>query len=184
MHNEISLFSEKNKIVISSMDDMFVTRRRPRRNAQTMTNYYHYRVGLFYTVIDMQFQKLNNRFNEVNMELLLCAASLNPCDSFTAFDKEMFIRIAQFYPVEFSNVDILALDNQLKTYIVDLRSHDEFTSLKGINDLSTKLVETKKKYIVYLLVYLLVKLALILQLSTASIEKPFCTMKIVKLVAF
>ena len=72
----------------------------------------------------MQFQKLNNRFNEVNMELLLCAASLNPCDSFTVFDKEMLIRLAQFYPAEFSNVEILALDNQLKTYIVDLRSHE------------------------------------------------------------
>ena len=63
---------------------------------------------------------------------------------FTVFDKEMLIRLAQFYPAELSNVEILALDNQLKTYIVDLRSHDEFTSLKGINDLSTKLVETKK----------------------------------------
>ena len=96
----------------------------------------------------------------------------------------MLICLPQFYPAEFSNVEILSFDNQLKTYIVDLRSHDEFTSLKGINDLSTKLVETKKKYIVYLLVYLLVKLALFLPVSTASIEKPFSTMKIVKLVAF
>ena len=80
LQNDISLFCEENKIFIPSIDDMFVTRRRPRRNAQTMTNYYHYRVELFYTVIDMQFQKLNNCFNEMNMELLLCAASLNPCD--------------------------------------------------------------------------------------------------------
>ena len=165
------------------MDDMFVTHGRSRRNAQTMTNYYLYRVEMFYTVIDMQFQKLNNRFNELNMELLLCAASLNPCDSFTAFDKEMLIRLAQFYPAEFSNVEILALDNQLKTYIVDLRSHDELTSLKGINDLSTKPAETKK-HIMYLLVYLLVKLALILSVSTTSVKRAFSTMKIVKLVAF
>ena len=71
LHNEVSLFSEKNKIVIPSMDDMFVARGRPRRNAQTMKNLYHYRVELFYIVIDMQLQELNNRFNEVNMELLL-----------------------------------------------------------------------------------------------------------------
>ena len=71
LHNEISLFCEKNKIVIPSMDDMFVAHGRPRRNAQTMTNLYHYRVELFYTVIDIQLQELNNRFNEVNMELLL-----------------------------------------------------------------------------------------------------------------
>ena len=29
LHNEVSLFCEKNKIVIPSMDDMFVTRGKP-----------------------------------------------------------------------------------------------------------------------------------------------------------
>ena len=94
LHNEVSLFCEKNKIVIPSMDDMFVARGRARHNAQTMTNLYHYRVELFYTVIDMQLQELNNRFNKVNMKLLLCAASLNPCDSFIAFDKGKLISLA------------------------------------------------------------------------------------------
>ena len=51
------------------MNNMFVTRGRPRRNVQIMTNLHHYQVELFYTIIDMQLQKLNNRFNEVNMEL-------------------------------------------------------------------------------------------------------------------
>ena len=153
MHNEVSLFCEKNKIVIPSMDDIFVTHGRPQLNAQTMTNLHYYQVELFYTVMDMQLQELNNCFNEVNMDLLLYVASLIPCDSFTAFDKEKLIRLAQFYPVQFSNVEILLLDNQLETYNVDLRFHDEFTSLKDINDLSIKLVEIKK-HIVYLLVYL------------------------------
>ena len=127
----------------------------------------------------MQLQELNNRFNEVNMELLLCVAYLNPCDSFIAFYKGKLIRLAQFYPAEFSNIEILVLDNQLETYIVDLRSHDGFTNLKGINDLSIKLVKTKK-HIFYPLVYLLVKLALILPVSTASVERAFSAMKIVK----
>ena len=83
------------------------------------------------------------------MELLFYVVSLNPCDSFTAFDKEKLICLAQFYPAELSNVEILALDNQLKTYIVDLRSHDEFTSLKGINDLSTKLVRQRNILCIY-----------------------------------
>ena len=69
LHNEVCLFYEKNKIVIPSMDNMFVTCGRPRSNAQIMTNLHHYQVELFYTIIDMQLQKLNNRFNEVNMEL-------------------------------------------------------------------------------------------------------------------
>ena len=113
------------------------------------------------------------------MELLLCVASLNLCDSFIAFDKGKLIRLAQIYPVEFSNVEILVLDNQLETYIVDLRSHDGFTNLKGINDLSIKLVETKI-HIMYPRMYLLVKLALILSVFTASIERAFSIMNIVK----
>ena len=41
-------------------------------------------------------------------------------------------------------MDLLVLDNQLESYTIDLRSHDEFKSSIGINNLSIKLVETKK----------------------------------------
>jgi hypothetical protein len=51
--------------------------------------------------------------------------------------------------------------------------------LKGISDLSEKLVETKR-HIVYLLVYLLLKLAMILPVATATVERSFSTMKLVK----
>lgn len=53
-----------------------------------MTNLHHYRVEFFFVVIDIQLQELNERFNEVNTELLLCLASLCPGDSFVAFDKK------------------------------------------------------------------------------------------------
>ncbi|MCI12976.1 zinc finger MYM-type protein 1-like, partial [Trifolium medium] len=71
------------------------------------------------------------------------------------------------------------LDNQLETYIIDMRRSVEFTSLKGISDLSEKLVETTR-HIVYPLVYLLLKLALILPVATATVERSFSAMKIVK----
>ena len=111
--------------------------------------------------------------------LLLCEASLSPCDSFTAFDKGKLIRLAQYYPSEFSEIELVIPDDQLETYTIDLSSHEEFKSLKGINDLSIKLVETKK-HIMYPLVYLLVKLALILPVSIASVERAFTALKIVK----
>ena len=38
--------------------------------------------------INIQLQKLNNRFTKVNNELLLCVASQNLSDSFIAFDKQ------------------------------------------------------------------------------------------------
>ena len=95
------------------MDEIFVVSGRLRRNTQQNTNLHHYRVELFYTVIDLQLQELNNCFLEVNTDLLICMACLNPSNSFVAFDKEKLIHLAKFYPSDFLGIDILALDSQL-----------------------------------------------------------------------
>ena len=97
-------------------------------------------------------------------ELLLCMACLNPSDSFLAFDIQKLTCLAKFYPSDFFETNILALDNQLQTYIVDMHSNDEFLELKGIGDLARKMVETNKD-VIYPLVYLLVKLVLALPMD-------------------
>ena len=106
-------------------------------------------------------------------------ACLNPCDSFIAFDKQKLLRLAQFYPQDFSLIESMILNDQLETYIIDMRSSIEFSELKGINDLAEKMVETKR-HIVYLLAYLLVTLALVLPVATAIVERTFSAMNIVK----
>ena len=96
--DQVSYFCERHNIDISSMNDTFLSRGRPRRKAREIRNLHHYQVELFYVVIDMQLQELNSRFIEVNTELLLYVACLNLCDSFIAFDKQNLLRLAQFYP--------------------------------------------------------------------------------------
>ena len=110
---EVSSFCTTHDISILNMDETFVVSGRSQRNTQQKTNLHHYHVELFYTVIDMQLQELNNHFSEVNTNLLLCMACLNPSNSFVAFDKEKLIRLAKFYPSDFLGTDILALDSQL-----------------------------------------------------------------------
>ena len=122
------------------MDETFVISGRSQRNTQQKTNLHHYRVKLFYTAINMQLQELNNRFSEVNINLLLCMACLNPSNSFVVFDKEKFIRLAKFYPSDFLGTDILALDSQLQNYIFDMRSNNFFLELQGVSELAEKLV--------------------------------------------
>ena len=122
---------------------------------------------------------MNNRFTEVNTELLLCVACLIPKDIFYAFDKEKLIRLPQFYPSEFFPIQLLALDSQLQNYFLDVCSEDAFWELEGIGDLSIKMVETRK-HIVYLLVYFLLKLSLILPLATTTVERAFSAMNIIK----
>ncbi|XP_050241354.1 uncharacterized protein LOC126690285 [Quercus robur] len=128
--------------------------------------------------IYLQLQELNN-LSEVTTELLLCMTRLNPSDSFLAFDIQKLTHLEKFYPFDFSETNVLALDNQLQTYIVDMRSNDEFLELKGIGDLARKMVE-KNKDVIYTLVYLLVKLVLTFPVATATVERSFSAMKYIK----
>ena len=59
---EVFLFCTSHDIPILDMEAIFVVSGRPWRNTQQNTNLHHYRVELFYTVIDMQLQELNNHF--------------------------------------------------------------------------------------------------------------------------
>lgn len=175
----VSSFAIKHDIDIPNMDEKFVPQGRSRRNAQEFTNLHHYRVDMFYTVIDMQLQELNNRFNEANTELLLSAACFNPRDGFSTFHTKKLVRLTEFYPEDFSAVELMILQNQVETYILDMRSDDEFLSVKGIIGLAEKLVERKKDGI-YSLVYRLLKLTLTLPIVTANVERTFLAMNIVK----
>ena len=82
-------------------------------------------------------------------------ASLNPSDSFIAFDEQKLTRFAQFYPKDFSPIELMVLNDQLETYIIDMRSNDQFSQLKGIGDLARKMVETKNTLCIQLFICLL-----------------------------
>jgi hypothetical protein len=177
LFEEVSKFCAKNNIVVLNMDELYQPR--SQRKAQGMKNSHHYHVELYYTVIDIQLQELNSRFNEASSELLLCVVYLSLDDMFASVNKEKLIRLAQFYLNDFSAVQLITLDNQLKTYIFDMRSSNEFATFKGIGQLAEKLVEMKKD-VVYPLVYSLVTLSLILPVATETVERAFSAMNIVK----
>ena len=68
---------------------------------------------------------------------------------------------------------------QLENYIDDMRRDESFHGLENLVDLSVKLVETKR-HKVYNMVYLLLKLVLVLPVVTASVERVFSAMTLVK----
>lgn len=82
----------------------------------------------------------------------------------------------QFYSLNF---DIMALDNELETYIIDMQSSDDFLEVNGISCLAKKLIQTKRN-VVHPLVYMLVKIISILPVVTATIERAFLVMNIDK----
>ena len=161
------------------MEEIFVTKSRSRHKVQDITNLHHFRVELFYSIIDIRLQELNDRFDEVNTDLLLCMTCLSPNDSFLAFDNNRLIQFAKYYLEDFSDIELIVLDDQLQTYIIDVRVSKQFLGLKNIGDLAQKMVETKKNG-VYPLVYRLITLALILPVVTATVERVFSAMNVIK----
>lgn len=177
--DEVSSFCEKHGIDDVNMDDMYVVRGRKKRNAQKRKNLNHYKFELFNTVLDKQWQELNARFNVSNTELLLCMACLNPSNLFSQFDKQKLLRFAELYPNDFSPFQRQLFSGQLDTYIADMRSSIEFSRVGGISELASLLVATRK-HKVYPLVYLLITLALVLPVATATVERAFSAMNIIK----
>ncbi|KAG5575886.1 hypothetical protein H5410_056020 [Solanum commersonii] len=87
------------------------------------------------------------------------------------------MRMTELYPDEFN---MNTLENQLASYIVDVRDVDKMLfDLNGLCDFSNGLIQTKI-YSNYPLVFRLVKLALLLSIATASVERAFLAMKFIK----
>ncbi|CAN1244622.1 Zinc finger MYM-type protein 1 [Linum perenne] len=178
--DDVVAFCVKQDIRVVEMNDAYVPPGRSRRKGQQVTSLHHFRVEVFYTVVDMQLQELNNRFDEVNCELLCSMACLSPKNSFGAFNKEKLMRMASFYPDEFSSIQMRLLGHQLDSYIFDVPSDERFQELKGIDHLAKKKMVETEKHNVYPLVYLLIKLTLILPVATASVERAFSAMSYIK----
>ncbi|XP_062085563.1 uncharacterized protein LOC133791659 [Humulus lupulus] len=91
--NELSQVLQKGdqdifNIDVLDMNHMYCPQGKSRRKAPKLTKFHYFRVDFFNTVIDLQLQELNSRFNEANTELLLFLAYLSPANSFLAFHKE------------------------------------------------------------------------------------------------
>lgn len=177
--HEASTFFSKHNIIVPQMEDKFVAWNRSQRKAALSINLHYYRVYLFIRIMDWQSQELRDRFDEASTELLLCMACLSPNDLFSSFDKSNLIRLALHYPRDFSEAEIMILSDELDTYIVDVRSNNLFCQIHGVSGLAKKMVETGKS-VVYPLVYLLITLALVLLVATATVERAFSSMRIIK----
>ena len=88
--------------------------------------------------------------------------------------------MAQLYPNDFDELGIETLSCELDTFIINVHDDERFYDLKGIGELSRKLLQTKM-HMSFPHLYLLLKLALILPVFTSTVERVFSTMKIIKI---
>ncbi|KAK1371728.1 HAT family dimerization domain containing protein [Heracleum sosnowskyi] len=179
--DKVTSFLVKYGVEVPNMEANYIIpgRRMYRGKSPQITNFHHFRVEVFLSVIDLQLQELENRFPEVSKELIMCMSCFNPANRFAAFDKSKLTRLAGFYPSEFSSTELLFFEHSLENFIVSIREDERFWDLKNLGELSMKLVETGKS-MTHERVYLLLKLVLILPVATASVERVFSGMTQVK----
>ncbi|KAL7582294.1 uncharacterized protein LOC111885398 [Lactuca sativa] len=150
-----------------------------RNRTTTKTNRFHFEVEIFNTVVDMQLTEYRDRFSETSTQLLEYMGALSPCDSFSQFHKSKLLKLAKLYKYDFDDSDLIDLEGQLEIFYHSSIKDEHFTTLKGISELS-RLMVSMRKHRSYPLVYKLLKLALILPVATASIERCFSKMKLLK----
>jgi len=77
---------------------------------------------------------------------------------------------ALLYTSDFFDSDLVKFELQLDNYIDDMRHENSFKNLTNLVDLSVKLVQIGR-YKLYDMVYNLLKLVLLLLVSTTSVER-------------
>ena len=87
--------------------------------------------------------------------------------------------VKKYYPADFTQQDRYGLELQLKTFVVDASNDEELKNISTLTDLCRCLVETGRDTIYNLIVRLLC-LLLTLPVSTASAERAFSSLKIIK----
>ncbi|XP_039136870.1 uncharacterized protein LOC120274165 [Dioscorea cayenensis subsp. rotundata] len=126
---KVSSFCEGNSIPMPNMKENMRIRGRSRREGQVITHFHHYRVEIFCEVIDSIAQKMQNYFPETSTELLLLLSCLDPSDSFSKFNIQKLLRLAELYPKDFTMTERMMLENQLTTFIYDVRHDADFINV-------------------------------------------------------
>ncbi|KAH1155006.1 hypothetical protein GLYMA_18G180700v4 [Glycine max] len=162
---DVQGFCVVKSILVPNMDDEIPVRGRSRAEGRTITNLHHYRAEIFYVAIDKICVEMDHRFSEGSNIILDCFSCLDPKNSFS----KLF----------FSDDDRGTIRDQLETYVLQVRRNASFSTCEDVQSLAMKMVQTEK-HLVFPLVYKLIELALILPVSTASVERAFSAMKIIK----
>ncbi|XP_073022503.1 uncharacterized protein [Primulina eburnea] len=178
---KVKSFCVARNIDVPDFSAQYVDRRgRARRHQDRFTIEHHYKVNFFYATINSQLQEINVCFSEDAMELLMLSSALNPqnaSDSLRYMD--ICKLVEKFYSQDFTSEEKERLEMQLKHYEHNVVKGSHYKSLSTISELCQWLVKTKKAA-TYDLVFRVIVLVLTLPVSTATIERSFSAMNIVK----
>lgn len=172
---EVKVFCLKNDIDVPNLDSPYKVGRS--LGLTTVKHHYHYDV--FNEVIDGILMELNTRFNDTSLELLSLSVALDPKNHFISFNSGDICNLARkFYREDFTDQDIVSLEYELRHYQHDVIVLQEF-QVSTLAELSELLAKTGRSK-VYVMLTRLIHLILTLPVSTATTERAFSGMKLVK----
>ncbi|XP_058772250.1 uncharacterized protein LOC131646122 [Vicia villosa] len=175
-------FVNKNGIEIPDLNDVHLTTRfgrsRLEENQVTIQNYF--KVEIFFTTLDKQLQELNSRFIEQAMNLLTLSCSLSPKDGYKAFSIYTICSLVEkYYPMHFSDQENNNLEFQRQHFLFVTRQASNLNNFSTIQELCSCLVAFGQAE-TYFLIDRLLCLILTLPVSTATTERSFSSMIIIK----
>ena len=123
--DKVETFCKHHDIDIPAMDGQYsVGVRRRYCQQKSITTEHYYRVDIFCAAIDFQLVELNYRFSERAKELLILSSSLDPANTFKAFNIDKICTLAEkFYPLDFTKQELHTLRSELRIYEYDV-PHD------------------------------------------------------------
>ncbi|XP_059448304.1 uncharacterized protein LOC132179583 [Corylus avellana] len=172
-------FCKKSEIDIPDLSARYIEGRgRNQKNYIRVEHHYHF--DIFNTAIDFQLQELDSRFGEKAMELLTLISALDPKDAYKSFKiDDICILVEKYYPLDFSEQEKINLRYQLRYFESDVHTDPTLQNLSSIAELCQGLAKTEKSK-TYYLIDRLIRLILTLPVFTATTERAFSAMKIVK----
>ncbi|XP_047060073.1 uncharacterized protein LOC124666789 [Lolium rigidum] len=174
-------FCGKHSVEIPNFEEIYIMRGgRARNQPDQFTKEHYFRVELFRATLDTQLFEINRRFNEKVMDLLSTSATFIPRNKFRGFKaSDICEMVKKYYPADFTQQDIYGLQLQLKHFVSDASKDEELKNKSTLISLCQCLVETGR-HAIFNLVERLLRLLITLPVSTASAERAFSSMKIIK----
>ena len=174
-------FCATHSIDIPDLEEPYILRGgRARRQPDCFTTEHYFRVEVFRATLDTQLHELEFRFNEKVMDLLSTSATLIPKNKFRSFKADDICEmVKKYYPADFTQQEICGLEQQLKHFVVDASNDKELKNVSTLTNLCRCLVETGR-HSIYNLIDRLLRLLVTLPVSTASAERAFSFLKIIK----
>ncbi|CAL1401863.1 unnamed protein product [Linum trigynum] len=174
---KVTMFCQKHDI---NVPDLSAPHYESRRRQDGITNEHFYHFDVFNAAIDVQIEEIRARFDDKVLELLKLSSSLDPRDGYKAFNIGAICDLAEkYYPLDFSEKDLDDLKFELKHFHADAPTHPKLQNLSSLAELCHGLAVTGKSK-EFNLVDRLIRLILTLPVSTATGERAFSAMKIVK----